>query len=376
MKVFQKRSVAAVVMALAIAAGILLGQARKPEGLGQASTAVVGTYTYVYDYAGVLTDKTMTYIDEMNTSLFAQTGAQIMVQTVDSTGGTDIVDYAVQLGAAYGVGSAERDNGLVLVLALEDLADNGLVGNYGIAGGDGLYQYGNELTSMLYVYMEEDFAAGDYDAAVRKTVKAYMDWFADLYDVTVRENYIPAVRENFSAGSGYYTETTGAMAPSTGSVVMQLVLLLVVLLIVWMVLDRLRYNRYRRRYMMPGMGIPTRRYYPVFWGRPRRPKPPRSPRPPRGGGPKPPSGGTSSRPPRSGGSAPRPPRSTGGSRGGFGGGGSFGGGFGGSRGGFGGGGSFGGGFGGSRGGFGGGGSFGGGFGGSRGGGGGFGGGRR
>ena len=350
MKVFQKRSVAAVVMALAIAAGILLGQARKPEGLGQASTAVVGTYTYVYDYAGVLTDKTMTYIDEMNTSLFAQTGAQIMVQTVDSTGGTDIVDYAVQLGAAYGVGSAERDNGLVLVLALEDLADNGLVGNYGIAGGDGLYQYGNELTSMLYVYMEEDFAAGDYDAAVRKTVKAYMDWFADLYDVTVRENYIPAVRENFSAGSGYYTETTGAMAPSTGSVVMQLVLLLVVLLIVWMVLDRLRYNRYRRRYMMPGMGIPTRRYYPVFWGRPRRPKPPRSPRPPKSGGPKPPSGGPSSRPPRSGGSAPRPPRSAGGSRGGFGGGGSFGGGFGGSRGGFGGGGSFGGGFGGSRGG--------------------------
>ena len=205
MKVFQKRSVAAVVMALAIAAGILLGQARKPEGLGQASTAVVGTYTYVYDYAGVLTDKTMTYIDEMNTSLFAQTGAQIMVQAVDSTGGTDIVDYAVQLGAAYGVGSEERNNGLVLVLALEDLADNGLVGNYGIAGGDGLYQYGNELTSMLYVYMEEDFAAGDYDAAVRKTVKAYMDWFADLYDVTVRENYIPAVRENFSAGSGYYT---------------------------------------------------------------------------------------------------------------------------------------------------------------------------
>ena len=374
MKVFQKRSVAAVVMALAIAAGILLGQARKPEGLGQASTAVVGTYTYVYDYAGVLTDKTMTYIDEMNTSLFAQTGAQIMVQTVDSTDGADIVDYATQLGAAYGVGSEERNNGLVLVLALEDLADNGLVGNYGIAGGDGLYKYGNELTSMLYVYMEEDFAAGDYDAAVRKTVKAYMDWFADLYDVTVRENYIPAVRENCSAGSGYYTETTGAMAPSTGSVVMQLVLLLVVLLIVWMVLDRLRYNRYRRRYMMPGMGIPTRRYYPVFWGRPRRPKPPRSPRPPRGGGPKPPSGGPSSRPPRSGGSAPRPPRSTGGSRGGsFGGGGFFGSGAGGSRGSFGGGGSFGG-FGGSRGGFGGGGSFGGGFGGSRGGG--FGGGRR
>jgi uncharacterized protein len=363
MKVFQKRSVAALVMALAILGGILLGQVRKPSDVSAPSTAVVGTYTYVYDHAGVLSDETMAHVDAMNASLFAQTGAQIMVVTVDSTGGTDIVDYAADLGNQYGVGSAERDNGLVLVLALEDIAQNGLVGDYGAAYGDGLQRHGDTLNSLLYARMEADFAAGKYDAAVEETFDAYIDWFSDLYDVTIRENYIPPVRETYSAGDGYYTQTTGYLAPAAGTVVSELLTILVVLLVLWIALDGVRYGRYRRRCMMPGMGIPTRRYYPVFWGRPRRRRPPVPPRRPGG-----PAGGAP-RPPRSSGGR-RPP--AGGSRGGtFGGGsfgsGSFGGSFGGSRGSFGGGGSFSRGAGGSRGSFGGGGSFSRGSGGSRGG---------
>ena len=338
MKIFEKRSVAAIVMVLAVAAGILLGQVRKPDDAGQASTSVVGTYTYVYDHAGVLTDDTMQYIDAVNESLFAQTGAQIMIVTVDSTDGTDIVEYAGGLGNRYGVGSAERDNGLVIVLALEDYTPSGLKGDYGIACGDGLYSYGDELVDLLYDYMEDDFAAGDYDAGVKRTFDAYIDWFADFYGVTISENYIPPVYESYSSSAGnYYTQTVGTMEPDAGSVMGRIILILIVLLIIWMIADRMRYNCYRRRYMRPGMGIPTRRYYPVFWGRPRRvvtPPPRKRPpnhnrRPPTGGGF---SGGSRSSAGRS---------SFGGSRGSFGGGGSFGGsrgGFsGGSRGGFGGG---------------------------------------
>lgn len=368
MKIFQKRPVAALVMVLAIAAGVLLGQARKPADTSEPSTAIVGSYTYVYDSAHVLSDATMSHIDAMNASLFAQTGAQIMIVTVDTTGGTDIVDYAVDLGNEYGVGSAERDNGIVMVLALDDIAQNGLVGDYGAAYGDGLYDCGDELNSILYYYMEDDFAAGDYDAGVEKTFDAYIDWLADYYDVTVRENYIPAVRETYSTASGYQTQTTGYMAPTFGMLLGNLITLLVVLFILWVILDAVRYSRYRRRYLMPGMGVPTRRYYPVFWGRPRRRRPPPPPRPPRSGPGAPPRGGSSRppQPPRSGGSTRTP---SGGSRGGgiFGGGSFSGGSFGGSRGSFGGGGSFGRSSGGSRGSFGGGGSFGRGGGGSRGG---------
>lgn len=369
MKFFQKRGVAAAVLVLAIAFSCWWGVSHKPAA-GDASTTIVGSYTYTLDDAGVLTEQTRSHIDAMNASLFAQTGAQIMVATTDTTGTQTIEDYAIDLGNRYQLGDRERNNGLVIVLALENISSYGLAGDYWVVGGDGLTSYGNELTSIIVDYMENDFAAGDYDAGVRKTFDAYIDWFADHYGVTVKENYIPATRDTFQAGNGYYTESTGYFEPSAGSLLMDVIGLLAMLFVVWMILDAFRWRRYRRRYMRPGMGIPTVAYYPIFWGRPHHRRPPRRPppRPPRGpgggfGGPRPPAGG-GRRPPMSGGSRPS------GGRGGFGGGGSFGGGFSGGRGGFGGGGSFGRGFSGGRGGFGGGGSFGGrgGFGGGRGGG--------
>ena len=372
MNFFRKQSVARAVMIAAIILGVLLGQARKPADTGEPSTAVVGTYTYAMDHAGVLSDKTMEYIDAMNTSLFAQTGAQLLVVTVDNTGTMSTEEYAWDLGNRYQVGDEHLDNGIVLLLALENIAQNGLVGDYWVVTGDGLTGQDYELNSILWNYMEEDFAKGNYDAGVYKTVKAYMDYLSDYYGVSIRENYVPAVRDTYSAGNGYYTQNSGYMAPTFGSVLGRLILLLIILLVIWIIIDRMRWTRYRRRYMRPGMGIPTRRYYPIVWGRPVRrrrpaPPPPRNNRRP----PNPPGGfGGSYRPPTH-----RPPS---GGRGGFGGGGSFGAGSSAGRGSFGGGGSFrGGGFSGGRGGsFGGGGSFrGGGFSGGRGGGG-FSGGRR
>ena len=305
MRFFQKRGVAAVIMVLAILAGVALGQARKPDSSGAPSTAIVGTYTYTYDHAGVLTDATMEHMDAMNASLFAQTGAQILTVTVDTTDGQDILDYALDLGNTYGVGSAERNNGVVMVLALDNISQGGLQGDYCVVVGTGLERYEDDFASLQSYYLEDDFAAGNYDAGVEASFDAFIDWFADHYDVTIREGYIPAVRETYSSGSGYYTEIHGYVAPAFGSLVSGVVVLLAVLFILWVILDGIRYRRYRRRYLRPGMGRPTVLYYPIFWGRPRRPRAPRPPRPPR-------------RPPTGGGSF-------GGSRGGMFGGGSFGG---------------------------------------------------
>ena len=81
MKFLQKRAVAAVIMVLAIVASVLIGQARKPDVSDEASTTVTGSYQYVLDSQGVISEDTKAYIDAMNVSLFAQTGAQIMVVT-------------------------------------------------------------------------------------------------------------------------------------------------------------------------------------------------------------------------------------------------------------------------------------------------------
>lgn len=311
MKFLQKRPVAAGVMVLAIVAGILIGQARRPDETAQASTSVTGSYQYVMDSQGVISQDTMAYIDAMNASLFAQTGAQIAVEVVDTTGTEPIADYTAREFDRLGVGSAERNNGVLLVLALENMYNGAPVGDYYMGWGSGWSSSEQQdLQSILWSYMEQDFAAGDYDAAVRTTFDALIDYMAEGYGVTVKENYIPAVPESYHAVSGgYESVSTGYFAPTLGTLVFDLVMLVAVLFVVWIILDGVRYSRYRRRYLQPGMGRPTVLYYPIFWGRPRRYRAPRPPRPPR-------------RPPPRG---PRPPQGPAG----FGGGGFFGGGFGG-----------------------------------------------
>ena len=373
MKFLQKRSVAAVVMVLGIVLGVVLGQANKPADLTEAGTDLIGTYQYIYDTQGVISKETAEHIDAMNASLFAQTGAQIAVEVIDTTGDQEIDAYTESEFRRLGVGSAERNNGVLLVLALDNYYKGQPVGDYYMGWGSGWSSSEQQsLLNILWTYMEDDFAASDYDSAVRKTFDALVDYMADGYGVTVKENYIPAVGQSFSSmGGDYRTESYGYMEPGIGSVIGSIVMLLVLLLVIWIIADFFRYRRYRRRMVMGGPVV----YYPVFWGRPwfwhhhHHHRPPRPPRPPMGGGPRPPAGGP--RPPMGGGRPPmgggnyRPPTggfggsSFGGGRGGgFGGsfgGGSFGGG-GGRSGGFGGGfggGSFGGG--GGRGGFGGGG---------------------
>ena len=152
-----------------------------------------------------------------------------------------------------------------MLLALDNISQSGLMGDYCVVVGTGLESHADDFMSLQSYYLENDFAAGEYDAGVKATFDAFIAWFADFYGITIREGY--------------------------GSLVSGVVVLLVVLLVLWVILDGMRYSRYRRRYLRPGMGRPTVLYYPIFWGRPQRPRPPRPPRPPKPPR-RPPSGGT------------------------------------------------------------------------------------
>ena len=360
MKFLQKRSMAAAVMVLAILAGLLLGQARKPS----AEAALTGDFLYlIHNEGGAVSQDTAEYIEAMNASLFAQTGAQIAVDVVRTTGSEETGGYAERTFRELGVGSRERNNGLLMVLALENEYNGAPDGDYFLAWGSGFSSsQQNRLEEILYGTLENDFAAKRYDQGVRRTFDSLVDYLESIYHVSVSTTPpAPSAMGNYQTISGGYHSTGAAVA--IGSVVTGLAVLLILLFVLWVALDGMRYRGYRRRYYGPTViGIPRPVYYPVFWGRPRRPR--RPPPPPRrpggpggfGGGS---FGGGAGRGPRPGG-----PGSFGGGLGGFGGG-SFGGGAGrgGRPGGFGGG-SFGGGagrggFGGRSGGFGGG-SFGGG----------------
>lgn len=136
----------------------------------QAAVPEPGSQFYVLDQANVLDSSTENTIVSQNQTLYQQTGAQICVVTVDFLDGQAIDDYAYDLFNSWGIGDKDRNNGILILLAIgED--------NYYVLQGTGLE---NTLTSgtiqnLLDTYMEPDFAAGQYDAAVQKT-------FAQLYD--------------------------------------------------------------------------------------------------------------------------------------------------------------------------------------------------
>ena len=319
MKFFQKRGVAIAVLILAILASGAWGLHKAPvvstpeggEKLDDSLSTAAFTQ-YVRDDAGVLSDKTEEAIGLYNANwdkMFGSIMAVVTVQSSDDLENT-AYDYAdtMQLGT----------NDAILVIAEQQQ-------NYYVVASGNFYDLLNGLShSFVDSCMAGDVQKGDYNAAVQE--------LCSQLHVELSRQY----------------QQDQAAQNDAGTAVL-FILLLIVIFVIWIMLDRMRYNRYRRRYMMPGMGIPTVVYHPIFWGR----RPPRGPRPPRPGGPRPPQGGP--RPPYSGGPSggnrrpPQPPRRPSGSGNSFGGfGGGRGGGFsGGSFGGFGGG-SRGGGFGGGH----------------------------
>ena len=75
---------------------------------------------YVNDYANILDSDTRQYIQEHSVSLANKTGAQIVVVTVPNLDGASLEEYATKLFRKFGIGDSEKNNGLLLLLALEE----------------------------------------------------------------------------------------------------------------------------------------------------------------------------------------------------------------------------------------------------------------
>ena len=204
MKIFQKRPVAALIMVLAVILGLSLANSRRPETPTPAPDGELVSVLHNED--GVLKEETVRYIEAMNESLFHQTGAQIAVDVVETTGSQDIVDYGDDLFYQYGIGSRERDNGILMVLAVKNLYNGAPDGDYYIAWGEGFTSSQEDRLEEIFIgNMEADFVAKRFDQAVRKTFDALIKELEGVYGVTVREG-------ETGGASGFYTSQAGSVA--------------------------------------------------------------------------------------------------------------------------------------------------------------------
>lgn len=146
---------AALCMALLLPVSALAAVPERPEN------------QYVLDSAGVLSDQTEKGIVSANEKLFRETGAEVVIAAVDFLDGEAIDDYTYELFNSWGVGSAERNNGILLVMAIgED--------DYYAQSGYGIEDYfdGSMLQNLLDENVEPFFAQGDYDGAAKAFVGA------------------------------------------------------------------------------------------------------------------------------------------------------------------------------------------------------------
>ena len=131
---------------------------------------------YVADEADVISSDTEKYIIEKNAELENLCGGQIVVVAVDFLDGMDIEDYAYKLFKDWQIGDEDRDNGILLLLAIGEE-------NYWCMQGKGLEGAltSGDIDDILWNYLEDDFASGDYDSGVRSVFDALYDSVADIY---------------------------------------------------------------------------------------------------------------------------------------------------------------------------------------------------
>lgn len=124
---------------------------------------------YVNDYANVIDAATEALIVQNGSALAALNGAQVVIVTIDFAGERSLSDYAADLFNQWGVGDADQNNGVMLVMSIGD-------DDYWAVQGRGLESTltSGMIDSILYDYLEPDFAVQDYDAGAKKVYAAFV----------------------------------------------------------------------------------------------------------------------------------------------------------------------------------------------------------
>ena len=150
---------------------------------------------YVNDYAGILSEETKNYIINTNKNLYNKTGSQIVVVTVKSLEGESLEEYATKLFRNFGIGDKEKNNGVLLLLALSERQFRVEVG-YGLEGvlPDG--KTGRIQDEYIIPYLKQD----NFDDGIKNGYNAILEIVAKEYNVNVdAQNAVNVVdsRENY-----------------------------------------------------------------------------------------------------------------------------------------------------------------------------------
>lgn len=152
-----------------LAASSLYAQERLPSPTG-----------FVNDFAQVLSPEDKGKLEVLFSELDGKTTAEVAVVTMDTTQPLDIESYAVELFEKWGIGKKGKDNGILLLVALQDRKVRIEVG-YGLEGAvpDALAK------QIITGVITPSFKRGKYSEGIVGGSVAIVDLVAKEYDVTL-----------------------------------------------------------------------------------------------------------------------------------------------------------------------------------------------
>lgn len=216
---------------------------------------------YVNDYVGILSDETVSDLASRGRTLREENGVQVVTVIVNNYIGDSMESYANEVFNDFGIGSKEDNNGVLLIVAIDD-------GEVRIEVGDGLSGLipDSKAGSIMDDYFIPSAKEGNFEKAIRDT-------YVELIRVSSRlatkgaANTYHSQYENKTAG-GAVTERNQNSSHDTNPVSLFFgFLILVFVFVLFIQLKRMRPN-YRRN---------NRNYYNnpnVFYPPPPPPPPP------------------------------------------------------------------------------------------------------
>lgn len=134
---------------------------------------------YVNDYANVLQPDTKNQLEAILRTFAASTTNEIAVVTVPDLGGDTIERYAVKLFELWKIGNAKNDNGVLLLVAIQDRKVRIEVG-YGLEGALPDITAKNIIDTQITPV----FKQGDYSLGILQGVRAIAEATQGEYVVT------------------------------------------------------------------------------------------------------------------------------------------------------------------------------------------------
>lgn len=143
---------------------------------------------FVNDFSNVITDTDEDTIYSLGAQLQEKTGAQVVAATIDSLDGKDIREKGVEIARDWGIGQKGKNNGILLLLAVNDRKIDIEVG-YGLEGDLTDAETGYILDTYAMPYLKNN----DYSTGMREAYKALIN---EVYSANGMEmpdqNYVPA----------------------------------------------------------------------------------------------------------------------------------------------------------------------------------------